>query len=114
MATTISFPGWANTPIKKLSWIHRAEEKLRLLRNKMGNWKRDGYSQAEHDALPAKIRGRYPYVANLADTQWDDYISTWKFGYNKIRYALDVMRNTVTPQIRQDNTIAVDLESEIS
>lgn len=112
----ISFPAWANTSIKKMAWMHRAEEKLRILHNKMGDWKRDGISQATYDTLPARIKNRYPFTTGvkLSDAQWRGYISSWNFGHDSLMKMLSLKRMTVVPQIEQDNTIAVDLETEIS
>jgi len=60
-----NFPGNVNTPAKKLEFSYRAQELLRLLHNFFVDWRDTGKTQEEWDALPNKIKTKYPYVSQI-------------------------------------------------
>jgi hypothetical protein len=52
-----------------MAWCYRAQEKLRKLHNVMGTWFKDGITEAKWNQLPNKARVRYPYKAQLTETE---------------------------------------------
>lgn len=67
------FPDDCDNPRKRLAYCYRAQELLRRIHNVMGKWYREGLTQTQWDRLPAKLKNKYPYKAQLTQAEWDDF-----------------------------------------
>ena len=56
----IIFPIDCITETDKIEYLYCAREKLRLLHNQVGKWRREGLTRVEYDAIPEKIRDVLP------------------------------------------------------
>jgi len=72
---SINFPGNANRSSDKIEYCYSMQEKLRLLHNMVGTWRREGYTQAEYDDLPQRIRNKMPYKAQLTEAEWQIFLN---------------------------------------
>ena len=72
----ITFPGDCTTDGDKIEYLYLAREKLRLLHNQVGKWRREGLSQVEYDNIPQKIRDKLPSFAvsiKLSDSDFEKF-----------------------------------------
>ena len=65
----ISYPTDCDSPRRRLEYLYRAQELLRLFHNVFSRWRRTGLTQTQYNKLPAKIKNKYPYKPQL--TQGD-------------------------------------------
>ena len=70
----VIFPANCKTPAQRTEYCYRAQELLRLLHNRMGEWHRDGLTQSQWNQFPQKIKDRYSYMPQLSDADWRDFI----------------------------------------
>ena len=66
----LNFPTGCDTPRRKMEFSYAMIKRLRLLHNRMGDWYRDGITQAEYDQLPNKIKNKLPYTPKLSENKW--------------------------------------------
>jgi len=69
----ITFPANCTTDASRMAWCYRAQEKLRKFHNVMGKWFRGGITETVWNKLPNKAKARYPYKAQLTETEWRDF-----------------------------------------
>lgn len=78
----------------------------------MGDWYRDGITQAQYDQLPTKIKALYSFSVGvkLSQTNWDDFTEKWE-GYQQ---ALWSKHHVVREAAEDDATADVDIDRDIS
>lgn len=117
MTLSINPPNWdiMSNP-EKMQYLLRARELLRKLHNVMGDWFRDGITQAKYDKFPAKVRNRYSFTlgVKLTKVQWDDFLSGWAWGFmplvQKINQHIGVQKQIAF----DDSGVDVDLVRDIT
>lgn len=72
----VTFPVNCTTDASRMAWCYRAQEKLRKFHNVMGDWFRDGITEAKWNQLPNKAKTRYPYKAQLTETEFRGFQDT--------------------------------------
>ena len=69
----LSWPADCNTPRRKVEFCHCIIERLRLLHNAFGKWKREGLTETQWNKFPTKVKNRYPYKAQITLEEWRDF-----------------------------------------
>jgi len=96
-----------NTPRKKTEWLYHAQELLRLLHNIFSKWLHEGLTQAEYDALPQKIKSRYPFKPQLTKADWDKfYREDFRPRSDKICAQIGVQRK----ELKQSTSWVINVE----
>ena len=99
----LTYPEQIDTPWKKVQYILRLKEYLRLLHNYAGYWWRNGLTQDEYDngvdaselageegttvVLTAQLKTKYPYretitkeqLSNFVNSEWEPRMATVNF-----------------------------------
>ena len=107
---TVKYPLWANTREKKWLYCRRMVGLLRKLDNVMGDWFRDGITQAKYDKLPLKVRNRYPFTPGekLSQVLWEDFQTYWVEFCSAISKKLGAIRKLA----EDDNAPDVDIDRD--
>jgi len=111
----LSYPAGCDTPRRKIEYLFRATELIRLLQNKMVFWKNNDITEHqyhnfldnfEEPLIAEKMKIRYPYAVRLTQVKYDDF---WEKVYrnleDKIHQQLGVQKNA----LRQLTTWPQDL-----
>ena len=71
----LTWPIDCTTPSQRTEYCYCAQEKLRVIHNKMGKWYTDGgVTETQYNSLlPQKIKDRYAYTPQLSQADWDDF-----------------------------------------
>ena len=101
-----TYPGSIDTPWKKVQYILRLKEYLRLLHNYAGYWYRNGLTQDQYDngidsgdlsgepgtqfVLTAQLKTAYPYRQNISKAAFDNFINTeWEPRHSTVSLAIN-------------------------
>lgn len=102
----IKYPVDCDSPRKKTEWLYRAQELLRLLHNIFGKWYREGLTQVQYDKLPQKIKDKYSYKVQLAESKWKQFLNEdFEPRSQKISNQICVQRE----QLKQSNTWSIEV-----
>ena len=74
----LTFPADCKTPGEKAEYAHIVEETFKLYHNHLGKWRREGFSQAEFNALPMEVKAFMPYKAKLEQSEWLKLQDWWE------------------------------------
>ena len=108
----VTFPAGCDNPGKRIAWCERAEEKVRIVHNKMGEWYEIGLTLTEYNQFPNKVKNKYPYAPQLSETDWQGFVLNV---YRKVIKAIMTARNIEWDNAKQDNTTwSPDLDGDIS
>jgi len=88
----MEFPQDCETNERKYQFACKAKEEARLLYNLFSKWSDKGITQAEHDAIPAKIKQVYPYAEKLSKDDWQKFFSQFRQIQNEISEELCTQR----------------------
>lgn len=92
----IQYPADCNSSRKKMEYLHRAQELLRLLHNSFVTWRDDGFTLAQYNELPVQIKNKYPYKVKISDVDWDDFIEKeWTQRRDKIFRQISVQKGNL-------------------
>jgi len=97
----VPYPAPVNTPWKKVQYIFRLKEYLRLLHNYAGYWWRNGLTQDEYDngidsgliagepgqqfVLTDQIKAQYPYQPNIGQNAYKNFIEQeWERRFHQV------------------------------
>lgn len=107
-----NYPADCNTPGERMAWLERAEEKLRLVHLDVGRWHREGLTQAQYNQLPAKVRNKHPYVAQLSAAAWRKFL---RYVFEPVRRKISIAKNIASVNAKEDATTwQPDLDGDIS
>lgn len=70
----LEFPIDCLTPAERTEYCYRAQELLRKLHNVFGRWFKEGITQVLWNQLPEKLKDKYPYVPQLLQKKWEDFV----------------------------------------
>ena len=91
----MKFPQDYNTNEQKYRFVCKAKEEARLLYNLFSKWSDKGITQAEYDAIPAKIKQAYSYAEKLSKDDWQKFFSQFRQLQNEIAEELSAQRAKV-------------------
>lgn len=107
----ISFPVGCDNYGKKIAFLERTEEKLRLVHNGMGRWYKEGLTLVQYNKFPNKIKNRYPYKAQLTEVEFRNF---QRVVFEKMSNVIHFFKNQELQNAKDDNvTWSPDLDNDI-
>jgi len=70
----MNYPAKCNTPGERMEYLYRAQEKLRIFRNRIADWHFRGLTKGEYNSiLPQELKAVIPYTRFLPEEPFRRY-----------------------------------------
>ena len=105
----INIPVEHYTNAMKIAYMQKLEEKLRIVYNVMGKWKRIGITYEEYNTLPNILKADYPYQNQLDSDSWDDFTKWFK----ETQLDISKEKQAKKKDLIDDNALVVNIDTAL-